>query len=453
MFERITEKLQDAVRTLRGLNSITEKNITSALADVRDALLDADVSFPVVKSFLETVAQKALGEHVARSIAPGQQLVKIIHDSLVELFGEGTNFCEERPLRILLVGLQGAGKTTSTVKLAKLLARNGYVPLVAACDLRRPAAIDQLEQLAMAESISCFADRSCPSAVAAARQALAAAAERQADAILFDTAGRMQMDGPLVEELVELQRTVAAQEVLLVADAALGQEAVAVAKGFHDAVGLTGILLTKMDGDARGGAALSMKHSSGVAIKFVGNGEHADDLEVFHAERMARRILGLGDVVSLVERAQERVDREEADRLSKRFKKAEFDFDDFLSQMEQIEKMGSMSSLVKLLPGMGSANISPKELALIDQTKAIIRAMTAEERRRPHLVAGNRKLRIAKGSGVALRDVNHVLKQFEQMKKSMKLMKKPQGKKMLQQMSSQSALEQMAKLFGGTGSK
>ncbi|MDR3116996.1 MAG: signal recognition particle protein [Puniceicoccales bacterium] len=449
MFERITEKLQDAVRTLRGLGSITEKNITGALAEVRDALLDADVSFTVVKSFLETVARRALGEKVARSIAPGQLLVKIIHDSLVELFGEGTEFCEERPLHILLVGLQGSGKTTSTVKLAKLLARNGYVPLAVACDLQRPAAVEQLEQLAAAESIACFSDRSCRTPVDVARAAMRAAEKSGANAILFDTAGRLQLDGPLVEELVELQRTVVAQEILLVADGALGQEAVAVAQGFHGALGLTGILLTKMDGDARGGAALSMKHTSGVPIKFFGTGEHADDLEVFHAERMARRILGLGDVVSLVERAQERVDRNEADRLSKRFKKAEFDFNDFLSQMEQVDRMGSMANLVKMLPGMASTRISARELSLLDQTKAIIRAMTAEERCRPHLVAGNRKLRIAKGSGVALADVNHVLKQFEQMKKSIKLMKKPQGKKLLQQMSTKGAMEQMAKLFGG----
>jgi signal recognition particle subunit SRP54 len=449
VFERITEKLQDAVRRLRGLSTITEKNMVGALAEVRDALLDADVSFEVVKAFLENVGRRAIGEKVARSIAPGQLLVKIIHDTLVELFGEGTNFCEEKPLRILLVGLQGSGKTTSAVKLAKLLQRKDYSPLAVACDPYRPAAIDQLEQLAAREGIPCFSDRSERDPVGIARLAMEHAERSGANAILFDTAGRLQIDGPMVDELKKIQREVAAQEVLLVVDGALGQEAVAVAKGFQDAVGLTGVLLTKMDGDARGGAALSMKYSCGVPVKFIGIGEHSDDLDVFRAEGMARRILGMGDVVSLVERAHERVDRDEVDRLSRRFKKAEFDFNDFLSQIEQIEKMGSMSTLVKLLPGMGGANLSPKELSLMGHTKAIIHAMTAEERCRPHLVAGSRKLRIARGSGVDLREVNHVLHQFEHMKRSMKLMKKPQGKKMLQKMSAQNAMDQMSKMFGG----
>ncbi|MDR2664450.1 MAG: signal recognition particle protein [Puniceicoccales bacterium] len=457
MFEKIAEKLQSAMRALRGLNTISEKNITGALGDVRDALLDADVSFEVIKSFLESVREKALGKKVLQSVAPGQQLVKIINDSLVELLGgkvgeeeeeEKAVLSEDRPLRILLVGLNGSGKTTTALKLARWLGRKEYTPLLVACDVRRPAAIDQLEQLAREGEVRCFADRDCRSALEVARKALAEAESSGADGLVFDTAGRLQVDGDLMEELTELQRAVQAQEVLLVADAALGQEAIAVAKAFHSSVGLTGIILTKTDGDARGGAALSMKYGVGVPIVFVGTGEHCDDLDTFRAEGMAQRILGMGDVVALVERAQDRVDRKEADRLSRRIRKSEFDLEDYLSQMEQLEKMGSIGSLMKLLPGVRGANISPQELSLLGRTKAIIRAMTPEERRRPQIVGGSRKVRIAKGSGVELKDVNHVLRQFERMKKSMKAMKTPQGKKMVRQMSTANAMDQLAKLFG-----
>jgi signal recognition particle subunit SRP54 len=269
-----------------------------------------------------------------------------------------------------------------------------------------------------------------------------------ANAIIFDTAGRLQLDGDLMGELSALQKVVDAQEILLVADAALGQEAVAVAAAFKEAVPLTGIILTKTDGDARGGAALSMKHATGVPICFVGTGEKGDDLDVFRAEGMANRILGMGDVVALVERAHDRVDREEADRLSKRIKKAEFDLEDYLSQMEQIEKMGSMGSLLKLLPGSQCANIPQKEMELMGKTKAIIRAMTVLERRKPQIVCGSRKARIARGSGVELKDVNHVLKQFERMKKGMKSLKTPKGKAMMQKMTTQNALGQISKIFG-----
>ncbi|MDR0679038.1 MAG: signal recognition particle protein [Puniceicoccales bacterium] len=457
MFEKITEKLQSAMRTLRGLNVISEKNITSALEDVRNALLDADVSFEVIKSFLESVREKSLGQKVLQSVAPGEQLIKIINDSLVELLGGGkagedceekTVLSTEKPLRILLVGLNGTGKTTTALKLARWLGRKDYSPLLVACDVRRPAAIDQLEQLAQEGGIRCFADRNCRSALEVAQKALVEAESTGLDGLIFDTAGRLQVDGELMKELTELQKVVRAQEVLLVADAALGQEAVAVAKAFHNSVGLTGIILTKADGDARGGAALSMKYGVGVPIVFVGTGEHCDDLDVFRAEGMAQRILGMGDVVALVERAQERVDRKEADRLSRRIRKSEFDLDDYLSQLEQLGKMGSLGSLMKLLPGVGNANISPHELSMMGKTKAIIRAMTPEERRRPQIIGGSRKVRIAKGSGVELRDVNHVLRQFERMKKSMKAMKTPQGKKMLKQMSASSAIGHLSKIFG-----
>ena len=448
MFEIIGEKLRDAMRSLRGLNTISEKNITGALRDVRDALLDADVSFEVIKAFLEDVREKALGQKVTRSIDPGQQLVKIIHDALTELLGGEGNFSEEKPLRILLVGLNGSGKTTTAAKLGKYLFRKEYDPLLVPCDLRRPAAIDQLEQLAAEGSMRCYADRNCKSPTKIAKMAMEEAEKSGANAIIFDTAGRLQVDGDLMEELADLQKTVNAQEVLLVADAALGQEAVSVAKAFKEAVPLTGIVLTKTDGDARGGAALSMKYATGVRIHFVGTGEKSDDLDIFRAEGMANRILGMGDVVALVERAHERVDKKEADRLSKRIKKAEFDLEDYLSQMEQIEKMGSVGSLLKLLPGAGCSNIPQKELALMGKTKAIIRAMTAEERRKPQIVCGSRKSRIARGSGTELKDVSHVLKQFERMKKGMKTLKTPQGKAMMQKMTAQNAMGQISKLFG-----
>lgn len=450
MFEKLTDKLQNAMRTLRGLNKISESNISDALKEVRDALLEADVSFEVVKSFLQDIREKSLGEKVIKSVAPGQQLIKIINDALIELLGGNTiaGISPEKPLRILLAGLHGSGKTTSAVKMALHLQRKGYKSAVVALDVYRPAAIDQLEQLAADAKIPCFANRDSKKTTSIAKEALKWAKENAYDAIIFDTAGRLQIDDELVDEIKDLRKLIDPQEVLLVADSALGQEAVNIAKTFHDAITLSGIVLTKLDGDARGGAALSMKYTTQVPIKFMTSGEHLDDFDVFRAEGMAQRILGMGDIVALVERAHERVDQEEAERLSKKLKKSEFDFDDFLSQMEQIEKMGSMSSLVKLLPGMGNAQISPRELEQMNRTKAMIRAMTKEERAKPQIISGSRKMRIAKGSGVEVKDVNHILKQFENMKKTMKKLKKPEGRKMLQRMSNSNALEQLSKMFG-----
>ncbi|MDR2340729.1 MAG: signal recognition particle protein [Puniceicoccales bacterium] len=444
MFEKLSEKLQSSMRTLRGLNHISERNIKDALAEVRDALLDADVSFDVIKSFLETIREKSMGEKVFKSIAPGQQLIKIINDSIIELFSNTQKFSEEKPLRVFMVGLHGSGKTTSTVKLAYHLRNKGYHPAVIACDVYRPAAIDQLEQLARSEDITAYSDRNEKKPAAIARDALE---KINGDAFIFDTAGRLQIAEDLIDELKVLKKVVQPQEILLVVDSALGQEAVSVAKAFHDAIKLTGIFLTKLDGDTRGGAALSMKYATGVPIQFIGTGEHVTDMDAFRAEGMAQRILGMGDVVSLVERAKERVDKEKADRLAKRFRKAEFDFEDYLSHIEQIEKMGSMTSLMQLLPGASNQTISPRELSQIEQTKAIIRAMTLQERHKPSIIAGSRKLRIAKGSGVQPKDVNHLLKQFEMVKKSMKRMKTPQGQKMPQKMSGANTVQQIAKLF------
>ncbi|MDR0428714.1 MAG: signal recognition particle protein [Puniceicoccales bacterium] len=448
MFERLSEKLRGVMRSIRGLNHINENNIKEALAQVRDALLDADVSFEVLKSFLENIRQKSLGERVTKSIDPGQQLIKIIHDSLVELFNHEQEFSNEKPLRVLMVGLHGSGKTTSTVKLANYLKNKGYTPLVVACDVNRPAAIDQLEQLAQKDAIAFHGDRNQKDPIAIARKGLLFGEERGCDAIIFDTAGRLQMGDALAKELTEMRKAINPQEVLLVADSALGQESVSVAKAFHEAVNLSGIFLTKLDGDARGGAALSMKYATGVAIQFIGVGENSGDMDVFRADGMAQRILGMGDVVALVERAKERVNRDEADRLARRFKKAEFDFEDYLSQIEQIGKMGSMSSLVKLLPGMANAQISERELSQIQQTKAMIQSMTIQERRKPSLIVGNRKLRIAKGSGTQIRHVNHLLKHLEMMKASMKKYKGKDGNNMTQKMQGAQAVQQLSKLFG-----
>jgi signal recognition particle subunit SRP54 len=437
------------MRTIRGLNHISESNITQALGEVRDALLDADVSFEVVKSFLENIRNKALGEKVIKAIAPGQQLIKIIHDSLIELFSNEKEFSTEKPLRVVLMGLHGSGKTTSVVKLANYLRNKGYQPLVVACDIKRPAAIDQLEQLAHADGIAFYSDRQKDNPVAIAKDGLEFSKKNEYNAVIFDTAGRLQTADALIEELGKLVNAVQPQEKLLVADSALGQESVSVAKTFHGAIGLTGVFLTKLDGDARGGAALSMKYGTGVAIQFIGMGEHSTDIDVFRADGMAQRILGMGDVVALVERARERVNKDEADRLARRFKKAEFDFEDYLSQIEQIEKMGSFTSLVKLLPGTANEQISERELSKIQQTKAMIRSMTVQERRKPSLIAGNRKLRIAKGSGMQIKDVNHLLKHLEMMKISMKKYKGKDGKVTPQANKGSQAVQQLSKLFGG----
>lgn len=447
MFEKFSTKLQGAIKALRGLNKISEKNVAEALGLVRDAFIEADVSFEVIKAFLQDVQEKAMGEKVTHSIAPGQQLIKFIYDALVRLLAGSQELSAEKPLRMMLVGLHGSGKTTTAAKLAKMLKKKGYRPLLVGCDVYRPAAMDQLEILAQEVGVDCYVDRQSKKPMQILKAAQKVAHEKELDAIILDTAGRLQIDEDLIDEVRDLRKVFQPQEVLLVADSALGQESVAVAKAFHEALEMTGIVLTKLDGDARGGAALSMKYSSGVAIKFVGTGEHLDDLEAFRADGMAHRILGMGDVVALVEKARDRVDQEEADRLAKRAQKSKFDLDDFLSQMEQIEKMGSVSSLMKLLPGMGNVQISPRELAIMQQSKAIIRAMTREERQKPNIISGSRKIRIAKGSGVQIKDVNHLLKQFEMMQKSIKMLKKPKGKKMMQQLTANNAVGQLAQLF------
>jgi len=435
MFESLTERLGQALRNLRGVGRLTEENMGEALKEVRAALLAADVHFRVAREFVERVQAQAMGQDVLKSVTPGQQIVKIIHDELVKLLGQGANeLSAARPLKILLVGLHGSGKTTSAAKLGRLLQKRGYRPLLAACDLQRPAAIDQLEILAKQENLAFYGDRATKDVSAVGDAALAAAQTAGADAILFDTAGRLQIDHDLVEEVKRLRARVQPAEVLLVADGALGQEAVNVARTFHEALQLTGLVLTKLDGDARGGAALSIKAVTGVPIKFIGTGEKAGDFDTFYPDRLASRILGMGDVVSLVEKAQETLDQKQAEQMAEKFRKADFNLEDFLAQMNQVKKMGSMESILGMMPGMSGVKVDDKADRQMARTEAIIRAMTPQERRNPALLNGSRRMRIAKGAGVKVADVNQLLKQFQQMQKVMKMMKGGGGKKLMRQM-------------------
>jgi signal recognition particle subunit SRP54 len=435
MFESLTEKLTGALRNLRGVGTLSEANMADALKEVRAALLAADVHFKVAREFIERVQAQCVGQAVLKSVSPGQQIVKIINDELVKLLGEGsTDLAQKRPLKVLLVGLHGSGKTTSAAKLGKLLKKKGARPFLVACDVYRPAAIDQLEILAKQEELGFYSDRVSKDVPAIGTKALATALGQNADVILFDTAGRLQIDADLIEEVKKLKAAVAPDEIILVADGALGQEAVNVAKTFHDALGLTGLILTKLDGDTRGGAALSIKSVTGVPIKFIGTGEKTENFEVFYPERLASRILGMGDVVSLVEKAQEHIDEKEAERMAEKMRKADFNLEDFLAQMQQVKKMGSMQSLMGMMPGMSGVQLPGDAEKQMKRTEAIIQSMTLQERRKPGILNGNRRIRIAKGAGVKVLEVNQLIKQFEQMQKLMKMMKGGNQKKMMRQM-------------------
>jgi signal recognition particle subunit SRP54 len=435
MFDSLTDKLSSALRNLRGVGKLSEENMAAALGEVRAALLSADVHFKVAREFVERVQAQCAGQEVLKGVTPGQQIVKIIHDELVRLLGEGaTELSASRPLKVMMVGLHGSGKTTSAAKLGRLLKKRGYRPYLVACDVHRPAAIDQLEILARQEDLGFYADRESKDVPAIGKAGLAAAAAAGADAIIFDTAGRLQIDDVLVDEVRRLGVAVAADEVLLVADGALGQEAVDVAKVFHETLQLTGLVLTKLDGDARGGAALSIKSITGISIKFVGTGEKAEDFETFYPDRLASRILGMGDVVSLVEKAQESIDQGEAERMAEKMRKADFNLEDFLSQLQAVKKMGSMQSIVGMIPGMSGVQLGDGAELQMVRTEAIIKSMTIQERRKPDLLNGSRRQRIAKGAGVRLSDVNQLLKQFQQMQKMMKMMRGGNQKKLMRQM-------------------
>ena len=426
MFDSLSNKLQAVFKNLRGFGKLTESNVADALREVRVALLEADVNYKVAKDFIERTKQRALGQEVLTSITPGQQIIKIVHDELVALMGTGAPVPINGP--VMMVGLHGSGKTTSSGKLAKLLSKNGRKPLLVACDVYRPAAVDQLETLGRQVQVPVFAQRGETDIIKIARNALAAAQTQGRDLVIFDTAGRLHIDEELVQELVRLRDLVKPQEILLVADAATGQEAVNIAEHFDKALGLTGIVLTKLDGDARGGAALSMRAVTGKPIKFAGVGEKLDELEAFYPERMAGRILGMGDVVGLVEKAQEAFDATEAEKMQQKIADQSLNLEDFLSQLQQLKKLGPLENLLGMLPGMSNM----KGLSLGDsqmkRVEAIVQSMTRTERRQPELLNASRRTRIARGSGTSVAEVNDLLKQFNMMKRMMKDMGKMQKK-------------------------
>ncbi|MBR67645.1 MAG: signal recognition particle protein [Verrucomicrobiales bacterium] len=431
MFDSLSSKLQGAFKNLRGLGKISEDNISEALREVRMALLEADVNFKVAKEFLGRVKEKSLGEEVLASVQPGQQIVKIIHDELVTLLGDTNAKLETggNPTCIMMVGLHGAGKTTSSGKLAKLIKKQGRQPLLVAADVYRPAAMDQLETLGQQVEVPVLALKGEKDVQKIARAAMEEARAQACNVLIFDTAGRLQIDQGLVQELIDLKGLIKPQEILLVLDAATGQEAVSVATHFDEALGITGSILTKLDGDARGGAALSLKSVTGRPIKFVGVGEKLDEFEAFHPERMAGRILGMGDVVSLVEKASEAIEEDEAARMEEKLRKGEFSLEDFLEQMRAMKKLGPLENIVGMLPG-GDAALKDADLdkgqAELRRMEALICAMTPKERRQPKILNASRRRRIANGTGVKVSELNSMLNKFFQMQQMMKKMGKMQ---------------------------
>lgn len=423
MFEQITERLQSSLKSLSGNSVLTEKNIDDSLRDVRRALLEADVNYQVVKEFISEVREECLGEKVLKSVSPGEQAVKVVHDHLVSLLGDANvplNLTE-KPAAVMMVGLHGSGKTTTAAKLGRYLQqKEGKKVLLAACDLHRPAAIDQLETLGAELGLPVFSDRDHTDVVKLAADARKAALDQGADVLILDTAGRHQIDEELVKQLDDIRQKVRPEEILLVADAALGQQAVSVAEHFDEALGISGLVLTKMDGDARGGAALSMRRVTGEPIKFIGVGEKPADLEPFYPDRMASRILGMGDVVSLVEKASEEFEEEEAQKMEEKMRKQQFDYNDFLKQLQRMQKMGGMMSMLEMLPGMGGLkdNIDVDD-GQFKRIEGIICAMTPEERENPGILKASRRQRIARGSGVAVKEVNDINNRFETMRKMM----------------------------------
>jgi signal recognition particle subunit SRP54 len=435
MFSQLGDKLQDIFKDLRGHGTISETNIADAMRQVRLALLEADVDYQVAKQFVARVKEKAMGEDVLRSVTPGQQIVKIFHDELSNLLGgDAASLNLEKPARILMVGLNGAGKTTSSAKLAGYLKKQGRAPLLIACDLQRPAAIEQLATLGRQVGVPVFSPPPNEKDVRrAASLSLDWAGEQNGNVQIFDTAGRQEIDQALIEEIKALREFLQPQEVLLVADAATGQQAVSVATHFHEALGITGIVLTKLDGDARGGAALSMREVTQRPIKFAGVGEKLDQFEPFVPDRLAGRILGMGDIVGLVEKAAEAIDEEEAARMEQKLRNASFDFNDFLAQFKMMRKLGPLENILGMLPGMNNlkgVNLDEKQ---IKRTEAIVLSMTLEERKRPDILNAKRRQRIARGSGSTVTEVNDLLQRFNQMRKLMKNAGKM--KRMMAQMS------------------
>ena len=426
MFENLSDRLQGIVHNIKGYGKITEDNINEMLREIRLSLLEADVNYKVVKEFTNNVKEKALGEEVNKSLSPGEVFVKIVKDELTELLGGESAPLEtsKNPTITMLVGLQGSGKTTTIGKLANYLRKNyKKKPLLVACDIYRPAAIDQLKQIGKELNIEVYSE-GVKNPVEIVKNALEYAKENKFDYILIDTAGRLHIDSELMEELENIVNEVHPNETLLVIDAMMGQDAINVITGFNDKLSLTGVILTKLDGDTRGGVALSVRHLTNVPIKFIGVSEKMDGLSEFHPERMASRIIGMGDILSIVEKVESEIDEKEAMKAYKKMTKGDFDLEDFLSQLNQIKKLGPLENILKLLPGakkmgLNNVNIDPKQMAHIE---AIILSMTPEERKKPEILKASRKQRIAKGSGTTVTDVNQLLNRFEEMKKMMKLM-------------------------------
>ena len=432
-FEGLSSKFQNIARKFKGKTRITESDLKEMLREVKLALLEADVNYKIVKEFIATIQEKALGQDVLKSLTPGQQVIKIVKDELVELLG-GTdariNISPNPPTIIMMVGLQGSGKTTTAAKLANILRKDGKKPLLVACDVYRPAAIKQLQVLGAQLNIPVYANENSQDVVKISKQAIEQAISKLNDVIIIDTAGRLQIDEVLMEELKNLKSAVKPHEILLVVDSMTGQEAVNVAESFKDAVGIDGIVLTKLDGDTRGGAALSVKKVTGRPIKYIATGEKMNDIEQFHTDRMASRILGMGDVLSIIEKAEEAITEEEAEKLEAQLRKNRFDMDDYLAQLRQIKKMGSFSSILKMIPGLGSKmkdiQVDDKEFLRIE---SMICSMTKEERRNPKILNGQRRLRIAKGSGTTVEQLNKFMKSFEMTQKMMKQLKSEKGMK------------------------
>src|SRR4029078_9452340 len=433
MFESLSDRLDSAFKNLKGQARITELNIAATLKDIRRALVDADVNYKIAKEFTDTIKEKALGKKVLTAVSPGQLMVKIVQDQLTELMGgtESEFNISGNPAIVLIAGLQGSGKTTFSGKLANYLkTKKGKSPLLVAADIYRPAAIDQLEVLGGQIGVDVYSERENKDAVSIAQNAIKEARTKNKNVIIIDTAGRLAVDEVMMKEVADIKAAVNPQEILFVVDSMTGQDAVNTAKTFNDRLDFTGVVLTKLDGDTRGGAALSIKYTVNKPIKFVSSGEKLDTLDVFYPERMAQRILGMGDIVSLVEKAQEQFDEAQAAKLEKRIRKNQFDFEDFKTQLQQIKKMGNLKDLMGMIPGVGK---QMKDIDINDDAfkgiEAMINSMTLEERRNPDVINPSRKQRIAKGSGKDIAELNQFLKQFEQMKDMMKMMNKmPMGK-------------------------
>ncbi len=439
-FDGLSSRLQEITRKLRGKARITEDDLKEVLREVKLALLEADVNYKIVKEFVKVIEEKSLGQDVLKSLTPGQQVVKIVKDELIALLGgeeSKINFTPNPPTIIMLVGLQGSGKTTTAGKLANVIRKQGKKPLLVACDVYRPAAIKQLQVVGKQLDIPVYTNENTKDVSLIAKQAKEAAISKLHDVIIIDTAGRLQIDEKLMQELKDLKTNIKPHEILLVVDSMTGQDAVNIADTFNQELGIDGIVLTKLDGDTRGGAALSVKKITGRPIKFAATGEKLSDIEVFHPERMASRILGMGDVLSIIEKAEENFDLEEAEKLEKKLKKQTFDLDDYLGQLRQMKKMGSFSSILKLIPGMNKlkdVQVDEKEFVRIE---AMICSMTKEERRNPKILNGSRRIRISKGSGTTVEQINKFMKSFELTQKMMKDMTSNKGmmKKLMKNMN------------------